>query len=83
MNTSHGQPIAEPATHTIRLYEDGNIVEGLTIENVMQGDRDEKGTLVQEGGVTFRMQKTRKLFTLPFGKFSFVINHQSEKGSAS
>lgn len=59
--------------HTIILKSDNSVHQGLEIDNVVDGTRDKSNNLLQEGCVTFRTPKTRKLFSIHFSEFSFLF----------
>lgn len=60
-----------PVSVTIHFYA-GNERFDLTVEDVFEGERDERRVLSQEGGVMFRTEKGKKWF-LKFSEFAFVF----------
>jgi hypothetical protein len=60
-----------PSTILIHFYATNERFD-LTIEDVHEGERNERGELTQEGGVNFRTEKGKKWF-LKFSEFAFVF----------
>ena len=60
-----------PVSVTIHFCA-GNERFDLTVEDVFEGERDERRCLSQEGGVMFRTEKGKKWF-LKFSEFAFVF----------
>lgn len=75
-----------PQRLTIRLHSDGSVVGGLTVDDVLPGERDlsvlprdarqgASGNLVSPGGVHFLTKGNKKWF-IKFSELSFLINRR-------
>lgn len=77
-----------PPRFSIKLASDGSIINGLTVEDTIPGERDTSvlpkehragsiGNLIGEGCLIF-ITKTGKKFSPRLGEFSFIFNSRKE-----
>lgn len=90
-NKGGAQVAYPPQLLSIRLHADGSVINGLTVDDVLNGERDVSvfkkladkagalGVLTQGGGVHFIVAKTGKKWFVKYNEFSFIINHRYVK----